>query len=350
MTTRRILGRSGLAIPPLVFGTMARRATAPGEREALIRAAVEHGLDALDTAPLYDFGDCEQLIGRALAGLPRERYRLFTKVGLRWDAGDHGRVLFSFDNPQGRRVHVRRDSRPESIRTEVDASLRRLQVDHLDLVQVHHPDVDTPFAESFGELLRLRAEGKLLHIGASNFSAAQLQDAQAALGDVPLCSLQPEYSLLRREAEQALLPYCRRQGLGVLAYSPLAGGPLGGRVPQIADRAAMQRLHRALAEVLQPIAHAHAVAPVAVALAWVAAQPGVTAAIAGASDERQLHAQLAALTLQLAPEEHERLASGFATVDWPASWSLHEGRLRRSLKRARRALGRGLRAAGIRRR
>ncbi|MCC5860425.1 MAG: aldo/keto reductase [Gammaproteobacteria bacterium] len=350
MTTLRPLGPSGMQIPPLVFGTMARREAAAGARETLVRAAVERGLTALDTAPLYDFGGCERLIGRALQGLPREHYQLLTKVGLRWDAGAHGQVLFSFDDPQGQRVHVRRNSRPESIRAEVEASLRRLRVEYLDLVQVHHPDVDTPFAESFGELVRLRAEGKLLHIGASNFSVSQLAAAQVALGEVPLCSLQPEYSLLRREVEQVLLPYCRQHGLGVLAYSPLAGGALGGRVPPIADRAAMQRLHAALTEVLQPVADAHGVAPVAVALAWVAAQPGVTAAIAGASDLAQLDTQLPALELKLTPEETARLSQGFAAVDWPSSWTLHEGRLRRGLRRIRRVLGRGLRATGLRRR
>ncbi len=348
MKTCGSLGNSGMVIPPLVFGTMARRQSASREREALIRNAVERGLVALDTAPLYDFGDCEQLIGRALVGLPRERYRLFTKVGLRWDAGARGRVLFSFDDAQGRRVHVRRDSRPESIRAEVESSLSRLRVDYLDLVQVHHPDLDTPFAESFGELTRLRAEGKLLHIGASNFTVAQLQDAQAALGDIALCSLQPEYSLLRREAEQKLLPYCRSHNIGVLAYSPLAGGPLGGQVPQIADRAAMLRLQHALRDVLHPIARAHGVSPAAVALAWVAAQPGVTAAIAGASNHRQIDAQLAMLELQLAPDELEHLTRGFATVGWPSSWSLQASRLRRALKRVRQVIGRGLRAARLR--
>ena len=213
----RQLGHTDLVIPPVVFGTMARRQADDASREQLIRAAVDRGLTALDTAPLYDFGRCETQIGRALRGVPRDRVQLLTKVGLRWHGESHGRVLFAFDDAQGRRVEVRKDARPESVRWEVEQSLQRLQMECLDLVQVHHPDVDTPIAETMGELLALKAQGKLRYIGVSNFSAEQVLAAQAALGDEPLCSLQSDYSLLRREIEAELLPLFQTRVIGLLA-------------------------------------------------------------------------------------------------------------------------------------
>ncbi len=131
----RQLGRTDLVITPVVFGTMARRQADDASREQLIRAAVDRGLTALDTAPLYNFGRCEAQIGRALRGVPRDRVQLLTRVGLRWHGESHGRVLFTFDDAQGRRVEVRKDARPESVRWEVEQSLQRLQVECLDLVR-----------------------------------------------------------------------------------------------------------------------------------------------------------------------------------------------------------------------
>lgn len=343
----RLLGRTDLAIPPLVFGTMARRQADDATREQLIRAAVDRGLTALDTAPLYDFGRCETQIGRALRGIPRDRVQLLTKVGLRWHGGAHGRVLFAFDDAQGRRVEVRKDSRPDSLRWEVEQSLQRLQVESLDLVQVHHPDVDTPMAETMGALLDLKAQGKLRYIGVSNFSAEQVLAAQAALGDEPLCSLQSDYSLLRRELESELLPLCREQCIGVLAYSPLGVGILAGRLPKIDDSAAMRRLQQAFRTTLSPIADVHSCSPAAVALAWLLAQPGLTAAIAGASSVEQLDTQLDAIALELAPGEVAELSQAFANLNWPASWEQSQGRVSRWLRRARRLGGRALRSVGI---
>jgi len=138
-------------------------------------------------------------------------------------------VLFEFEDLTGARRQVRRDSWPESIRRDVEESLARLRVDYLDLLQIHHPDVDTQIGETMQALLELRREGKIREIGVSNFSAAQIRAAQAALGDVPLVSIQPEVSLLRREAERDVLPACRELGIGVLAYSPSRGACLPAR-------------------------------------------------------------------------------------------------------------------------
>ncbi len=353
-------------LPPLIFGAMARRAADDREREALIRAAVDLGITAIDTAPLYDFGRCEAQIGRALRGVPRDRVQLLTKVGLRWDGQAHGRVLFSFTDTQGghslgghsqgghspgrhsqgRQVDVKKDSRPEAVRDDVMNSLKRMNVDYLDLVQIHHPDVDTPIADTLGALLDLRAAGVIRAIGVSNFDAEQVAAAQAALGDVPLCSVQNEYSLLRREVEADLLPHCRRHDIRLLAYSPLAAGALAQRVPQIADRAAVQRL-RAARAVLTEIAAAHRASDAAVALAWLMAQPGAVSAVAGASTPQQLADNRAALDIRLLADELRTLDEAFAAVRWPASWEIGDSLARRAARRGRRLVGGALRTVGL---
>jgi len=343
----RPLGTTNLRIPPVVFGAMARRTRDDATREQLVREAVAQGLTAIDTAPLYDFGRSEKQIGRALRGVAREQVQLLGKVGLRWQGDTHGRVLFSFNDAHGRRIHVRRDSRPASLREEIDQSLARLQVDYLDLVQIHHPDLDVPLADSLGTLVELRQAGKLREIGVSNFSRAQLEAARLALGDVPLCSLQPEYSLLQRDIETDLLPLCHRHGIGVLAYSPLAGGVLAGRLPAGVDPAALQRLDQASQQTLLPIASAHACSAAAVALAWVIAQPGMTAAIVGASDMSQLRAQREALELVLEEAEISALTQAFSTVAWPRLWEQQDSRLRRLWRGGRRLGGRLARRLGL---
>jgi aryl-alcohol dehydrogenase-like predicted oxidoreductase len=325
---------------------MTRRRVPPRERVALIRTAVDRGLTAIDTAPLYDFGEVESLLGEALSVFPRERFQLLGKVGLCWRDGARGEVLFEFEDRLGAHRQVRRDSRPESVRRDVEESLARLRVDHLDLLQIHHPDTHTPFSETMQVLLDLRREGKIREIGVSNFSAPQIRAVQGALGDVPLASVQPELSLLRRDAERDVLPVCRELEIGVLAYSPLAWGLLAGAVPQHVPARVRSRVQSLLAQHLVPIARAHRVAPAAVALAWVLSRPGVTAAIAGASSLAQLEDQCQAIELCLAADEIELLTRVFAGFDQPLG-AQPSGILRRVVRRVRRTAGGMLRAAGI---
>src|SRR5688572_31566392 len=161
----RRLGKSDLQISPIVFGAMALGGkSANHDEETRVRtmqAAFDRGINAIDTAPLYEFGQSERIVGRALKGR-RDRIVVMTKVGLRWD-DDFGDVLFEFFD-DGRRRAVRKNSRPDSIRLEVDRSLERLGIDTIDLVQVHHPDPRTPIAETMGALLELRRAGKVRHI------------------------------------------------------------------------------------------------------------------------------------------------------------------------------------------
>jgi aryl-alcohol dehydrogenase-like predicted oxidoreductase len=176
---------------------------------ATIRRAVESGINLIDTAPVYGFGHSEEVVGRALEGL-RDRVVIATKVGLAWRNGD-----------------VYRDASAARIRVEVEDSLRRLRTDHIDLYQVHWPDPRVPEEETACELERLRSQGKILAIGVSNYSPAQM-DAFRAFAR--LAAVQPPYNLFERAIERDVLPYARANELQVLAYGPLCRGLLSGRM------------------------------------------------------------------------------------------------------------------------
>lgn len=312
---------------------MARQNQSDTERVGVLRAAIDRGLTTIDTAPLYGFGRAERQIALALEGRSSDNIQVFTKVGLRWDAGDHGDVMFEFTDDNGQRGAVRQDARPESVRWEVEQSLQRLGRQTLDLVQVHQPDVHTPIDETMGALLEMRAAGKLRFIGVSNFSAEQVIAAQNALGDVPLVSLQPEYSLLRRGIESELVPLCVERDIGLLCYSPLAGGALSAR----GDPDLSQHIQSVISQTLVPIAARHRVSPAAVAVAWVINQQGVSAAICGASLSRQIEEFVTALELTLSVEEIDRLTTDFGRTPLEHPWEQTGGLARRAKRFAGRA-------------
>ena len=205
----RTLGRTDLSLPVITFGAWALGGGYWGDQDdaasiAAIRAALDGGIDAIDTAPIYGLGRSETIVGQAIADR-RDEVTVLTKVGLRWDCSD-GERFVTGKLPDGKPLYVHRNSRPDSVRLEVERSLKRLDVERLDLVQVHWPDPTTPIAETMGALAELRSEGKLANIGVSNYDVDQLTRAQAALGDVPLASDQPIYSLVQRGIEDECCP------------------------------------------------------------------------------------------------------------------------------------------------
>jgi aryl-alcohol dehydrogenase-like predicted oxidoreductase len=210
------IGPSGLETSRIGLGTWAIGGWQwGGTNEAAsittIRAAVERGITLIDTAPVYGFGRSEEIVGKALAeGDLRQRVQIATKVGLAWQDG----VIY-------------RDSRPARIRREIEASLRRLRTDVIDLYQVHWPDLETPIAETARTLEDLRREGKIRAIGVSNFSPPQMDMFRAVAS---LTTVQPPYNLFERAIEADVLPYARRTGLTVLSYGALCRGLLSGRM------------------------------------------------------------------------------------------------------------------------
>ena len=317
METKR-LGNSDLFITPVGFGAWAIGGSgwefAWGNQDdrdsiAAIHEALEAGINWIDTAAVYGLGHSEEVVARALAGV-RYRPYAFTKCGMVWN--EHREIGH----------HLKADS----IRRECEASLGRLRVDAIDLYQIHWPDPDADIEEGWATMAALKQEGKVRHIGVSNFNVAQMQRAQAI---APITSLQPRYSLLHREIEEEILPFATREHIGVIAYSPMASGLLTGaitpeRVVQLpADDWRKHhpdfqepRLHRnlMLVRLLRAIGRLHGRTPAEVAVAWVLHNPAVTGAIVGARKPGQVRGVAGAAEFRLSPREVAEIEAFFVKV------------------------------------
>jgi aryl-alcohol dehydrogenase-like predicted oxidoreductase len=280
------------------------------ESIAAIRHAVESGVNWIDTAAVYGLGHSEQVVAAALAVLPEaDRPYVFTKGGLVWD-------------PANRTAAPRRTGNPASLRAEVEASLRRLNVERIDLYQMHWPAADgTPVEDYWQAFVDLKREGKVRAIGLSNHDIFQLE-AAAGIGNVD--AIQPPFNLIHREAADDVLLWAREHEAGVIVYSPMASGLLSGAFtagraarldpgdwraghPDFAGLALPANL--ALADALRPVAERHGVTPAAVAIAWTLAFPGVTGAIVGARRPGQVDGWLPAANLELKDDDLADIAA-----------------------------------------
>src|SRR5438874_3411699 len=300
------LGNSDLMITPIGFGAWAIGGSGWefgwGEQDdkqsvAAIHRALELGINWIDTAAVYGMGHSEKVVALALRSWSGPRPYVFTKGGLRWDE-------------QG---YVHRSLNPASIHQECEDSLRRLNVDVIDLYQIHWPTEE--WEEGWRAMARLQKEGKVRWIGVSNFNVEEMRRAQAI---APITSLQPPYSLVRREIEHKVLPYCRSEKLGVIVYSPMASGLLTGAMTrERADALPMSdwrsrdaefqepRLSKnlALVERLRRVGGRHGRPPGQIAIAWALRNPTVTGAIVGARNAKQVEGNVGAADLSLANEE-----------------------------------------------
>lgn len=300
------LGNSDLFITPVGFGAWAIGGDGWefgwGEQDdkasvKAIHRALELGVNWIDTAAVYGMGHSEQVVAYALRTWSGPRPYVFTKCGLRWDE-------------QG---YVHRSLYANSIRSECEDSLRRLNVDVIDLYQIHWPTED--LEEGLETMARLQKEGKVRWIGVSNFGVDEMRRAQMI---APITSLQPPYSLVRREVEREVLPYCRSNGLGVIVYSPMASGLLTGAMTR--ERAATLpnsdwrsrdvefkepalSKNLALVERLRQVGERYGRAPGQVAIAWALQHPAVTGAIVGARSAKQVEGTAGAANLRLTDEE-----------------------------------------------
>lgn len=322
------LGQSSLQASRIAFGAMALGSARYNQKRHAdtIRAAIDAGITTIDTAPLYDLGLSEQTVARAIAGR-RQDVQVFTKVGLRWDDPEgYGDVLFTTQDEHGQDVAVRRNSRPESIRVEVERSLRRLRIDVLDMVFVHMLDPHTPIADTMGALKDLRSEGKLRGIGVSkDYTAKHLLEAQRELCEVPLSAVQLHYNLLHRRHEEGVMPVAREHRIATLAHSPLEMGLLTGKLtpsysfgpddirsqlPQFHPDN-VRRVAAALQRGVEPVATRHAASMAQVVLAWILAQPGVSGVVVGASWPDQVRESAQAARLTLSSEELQAIECVF---------------------------------------
>jgi aryl-alcohol dehydrogenase-like predicted oxidoreductase len=304
LQTKR-LGNSDLFITPVGFGAWAIGGSgwefAWGDQDdkasiGAIHRALELGVNWIDTAAVYGTGHSEEVVARALKSWNGARPYVFTKCGLRWDG--HGKVRHSL--------------RADSIRTECQNSLRRLGIETIDLYQAHWPVEDTAeLQEGWTAMAQLQREGKVRWIGVSNFNVEQMRLAQKI---APITSLQPPYSLIRREVQDEVLPFCHSEDIGVIVYSPMASGLLSGaltrqrvarlppddwrgRSPEFQEPKLSKNL--ALVERLREAGARHGRPPGHIAIAWTLRHPAVTGAIVGARSAKQVEETFGAAGFQL---------------------------------------------------
>lgn len=314
----RTIGGSGISASAVGLGTWAIGGWMWGgtdERQSIaaIQASIDAGISLIDTAPAYGMGLAETIVGKAIAGR-RDKVVLATKCGLVWHVNE-GAYFF---HQNGKPVH--RHLGAASIRYEVEESLRRLGTDYIDHYITHWQDATTPIAETVETLVRLKQEGKIRSIGASNVSPG---DLEAYIATGVLDAIQEEYSMVKRDIETTLLPLCRTNAVSVLSYSSLALGLLSGKVgpdrifaeddqrqgnPRF-SQANRQKIAR-LMGVLEPVAAAHHASVAQVVIAWTIAQPGITFSLCGARDPAQAVENAAAARLRLADSELALISAG----------------------------------------
>jgi aryl-alcohol dehydrogenase-like predicted oxidoreductase len=318
----RPLGSSGFQITTVGFGAWAIGGGGwafswgpqdDSESIATMRRALELGVNWIDTAAVYGLGHSEEVVGRLLRDLPvSQRPLIFTKCGLTWDA----------NNPmQG----AKRILKPETIRRECEASLRRLGVERIDLYQFHWPDeMGTPIEDSWSVMVKLIEEGKVRAVGVSNFNLGLLERCEAIRH---VDSLQPLFSMVSRGAAADLLPWCKNHNTGAICYSPMQSGILTDaftteRVAKMASDDWRRRgpefqepkLSRnlALRDALKPIAARHGVSVSSVAVAWTLCWPGLSGAIVGARTPAQVDGWIQAASLQLTQDDLAEIAAAIA--------------------------------------
>jgi len=305
------LGNSELHITPIGFGAWAIGGSGwafgwgtqdDQESIAAINCALDLGVNWIDTAAIYGLGHSEEVVAKALKGRSNRPY-IFTKCSMIWD--EKGKIGGSI--------------KADSVRREVEASLRRLDIETIDLYQIHWPNPDSEIEEGWTTLAKLKDEGKVRYIGVSNFNVEQLKRAQKI---APVTSLQPPYSLVKPDVEKEILPFCLENNIGVIVYSPMQSGLLTGkmtpeRVANLPDddwrknNSEFQepRLSRnlKLVEVLQQIGQQHDRSPGEMAIAWTLNNPAVTAAIVGGRNPKQVEGIIGAGEFRLNQQELDQI-------------------------------------------
>jgi len=305
--TTRTLGNSDLQLTPIGYGAWAigggnwEYGWGPQDDDdslCTIEHALDSGINWIDTAAIYGLGHSEEIVGKALRGRAQMPY-VFTKCSMRWTPD--------------RKIY--RSLKAGSLQEEIEDSLRRLRLERIDLYQIHWPNPEDEIEEAWETLAKFQQEGKIRYMGVSNFSVEQMKRVQKI---APITSLQPPYSLLRRDIEAEILPFCREHNIGVINYSPMVSGLLTGKMtvervnnmpeddfrkrsPNFNEPKLSRNL--ALAEVLRAIGSAHGVEPGVVAIAWTLRNPAITAAIVGARRPDQVDGVLPAASFRLSEDE-----------------------------------------------
>lgn len=313
----RKTGTSDLRLSAICFGAWAAGGWMWGGSDRqhaidAIRAAYAEGVTSIDTAPIYGQGDSEEIVGEAIRGLPRDKVQILTKFGMRWDM-QKGNLAFQSRNNQGQDIDIYKYAGRESIIEECENSLRRLGTDYIDLYQIHWPDTTTPIAETMETVNLLMKQGKIRYAGVCNYNTEQLEEAR---NYVQLVSDQVPYSMVKRDIEKEVVPYCIANNLSILAYSPLERGLLTGKMKPgyvfgEGDHRAglyffthenLQRTNTFL-EKIKPLADEKGATLSQLVIRWTLEQPGITVALVGARNAAQAVQNAQAAGITLSPEE-----------------------------------------------
>jgi aryl-alcohol dehydrogenase-like predicted oxidoreductase len=282
------------------------------EAIAAIQAAYDNGVTSIDTAPAYGQGLSEEIVAEAIKAIPRDRLQILTKFGLRWDV-QVGEFFFKSKDNDGRDIDIYKLASKESVIKECEDCLRRLQTDYIDLFQIHWHDSTTPIAETMEALLRLQEQGKIRAAGVCNYSTALMQEAGNVIS---LASDQVPYSMVMRDIEKELVPYCIENKKAIIAYSPLQRGLLTGKIKPghafaAGDSRESNRFYTTenikrvnnLLDTLRPLAAEKKATLAQLVLRWTIDQPGITIALAGARNAEQAVQNAKAADIKLSKEE-----------------------------------------------
>jgi aryl-alcohol dehydrogenase-like predicted oxidoreductase len=315
----KTLGNSSVKVTPLAFGAWAIGGWMWGgaeERTALraLRVAYDHGMTTFDTAPVYGFGKSEELVAKGLEGISRDKYQILTKFGLNWET-EQGEYFFDTKDNSGKPVKMYKYAGRGQVIKEIDASLRRLKTDYVDLLQIHWPDTTTPIAETMETVKGLIQQGKVRAAGVCNYNTAQVDEA---LKTIDLVSNQVPYSMINRGIERDVVPQAIRNGLSIIPYSPLQRGLLTGKIgrdhkfnagdtregnkfysPENIDRT------NAFLQKLKPIAEKYDASLAQLVLNWTTRQAAMDCVLAGARDENQVRDNIKALDFKLEDAEFD---------------------------------------------
>lgn len=313
----RKIGTSDLELSVVTFGAWAAGGWMWGgteKKEAInaIQASFDLGVTSIDTAPIYGQGASEEIVGEAIKNIPRHKLQLLTKYGLRWDL-NKGEFYFKSKNNVGSDIDIYRYASRESIILECENSLRRLDTDYIDLYQIHWPDSTTPISETMEAVAQLQQQGKIRHAAVCNYRVDLLKEAQQRISIV---SNQLPYSMVKRDIETTVVPYCIENNISILAYSPLERGLLTGKLKpghqfSSGDHRAdlyffepenIQRTNEFL-QTIKPLADKKNASLSQLVIRWTVEQPGITIALVGARNAEQAIQNAKALQVELSTDE-----------------------------------------------
>ena len=328
----RKIGETDLQCSVITFGAWAIGGWRWGgnDRKDSVNAIIagfEHGMTSIDTAPAYGQGLSEEIIAEALQQIPRDKVQILTKYGLRWDRKE-GEYWFSSTSMDGSDIDLYKLSSAKNIMEECEDSLRRLKTDYIDLYQAHWPDSTTPVSETMEAMIKLKEQGKIREAGVCNYSESQMRKAEETF---QLASDQVPYSMILRDIEKDLVPYCVEHKKSIIAYSPLQRGLLTGKIKS--DHVFGEGDHRTglayfsprnielvnkMLDSLRPLAAEKKATLAQLVLSWTVNQPGITVALAGARNAQQALENAKACDIKLTRGEMDMINKLLQTLSLAA--------------------------------